>query len=383
MAGAEPRLTEGRVADALRAEFPGLRLHCVRVASAPRRSPPEVRDRLRALSDRIHGARAVAMRGEPVPHAHRVFFRHVGLDPDVQRVPAEAALVERLLRGGYESRGLPADALLIALVDTGIGVVGGRRGQGRRAAGAASRGRGRAVGGRRWRRPDRAAVRRSRRGRRTRPEHPRAAALRRAGAERPGPLHRGGAVDLRGAARVGRERPAGGVLPWWGGVPFRHGAGAACRTADGCRRPGRGRSRAPRRAVRCAPRSAASSASSARWPSARSRARGSSRCPPVARAARGCCPSASSRCCATSSPPGSPTPASLSPSAPPARRRRARCSSRCCSSRDRHRFVKIANADLGVGGCGVWHVRPRLGLIGMLMGWWQVKLSSGCPLSPA
>jgi hypothetical protein len=25
-------------------------------------------------------------------------------------------------------------------------------------------------------------------------------------------------------------------------------------------------------------------------------------------------------------------------------------------------------------------VRPRLGLIGMLMGWWQVKLSSGCPL---
>ena len=24
---------------------------------------------------------------------------------------------------------------------------------------------------------------------------------------------------------------------------------------------------------------------------------------------------------------------------------------------------------------------PRLGLIGMLMGWWQVKLSSGCPLA--
>ena len=26
-------------------------------------------------------------------------------------------------------------------------------------------------------------------------------------------------------------------------------------------------------------------------------------------------------------------------------------------------------------------VRPRLGLVGMLMGWWQVKLSSGCPLA--
>ena len=46
----------------------------------------------------------------------------------------------------------------------------------------------------------------------------------------------------------------------------------------------------------------------------------------------------------------------------------------------RHRFVRIANADLGEPGCGVWQVRPRLGLIGMLCGWWQVKLSSGCPL---
>src|SRR3954453_20683073 len=47
----------------------------------------------------------------------------------------------------------------------------------------------------------------------------------------------------------------------------------------------------------------------------------------------------------------------------------------------KHRFVRIANADLGEGGCGVWHVRPRLGLIGMLCGWWQLKLSSGCPLA--
>jgi len=46
----------------------------------------------------------------------------------------------------------------------------------------------------------------------------------------------------------------------------------------------------------------------------------------------------------------------------------------------RHRFVRVSAADVGQPGCGVWHVRPRLGLIGMLMGWWQVKLSSGCPL---
>ncbi len=49
----------------------------------------------------------------------------------------------------------------------------------------------------------------------------------------------------------------------------------------------------------------------------------------------------------------------------------------------RYRFQRISCQDLGEPGCGVWHVRPRLGLIGMLMGWWQVKLSSGCPLPRA
>jgi hypothetical protein len=46
-----------------------------------------------------------------------------------------------------------------------------------------------------------------------------------------------------------------------------------------------------------------------------------------------------------------------------------------------YRFTRISAAELGEPGCGVWHVRPRLGLIGMLAGWWQVKLSSGCPLA--
>lgn len=47
----------------------------------------------------------------------------------------------------------------------------------------------------------------------------------------------------------------------------------------------------------------------------------------------------------------------------------------------RYRFARISCADLGEPGCGAWQVRPRMGLIGMLMGWWQVKLSSGCPLA--
>jgi hypothetical protein len=47
----------------------------------------------------------------------------------------------------------------------------------------------------------------------------------------------------------------------------------------------------------------------------------------------------------------------------------------------RHRFAQVTRAELGEGRCGVWQVRPRLGLLGMLMGWWEVKLSSGCPLA--
>jgi len=44
-----------------------------------------------------------------------------------------------------------------------------------------------------------------------------------------------------------------------------------------------------------------------------------------------------------------------------------------------YKFVRVPVANLGDGHCGVWEVRPRLGLIGMLAGWWHVKLSSGCP----
>jgi hypothetical protein len=45
----------------------------------------------------------------------------------------------------------------------------------------------------------------------------------------------------------------------------------------------------------------------------------------------------------------------------------------------RYKGVRLPAADLGEHGCGAYMVRPRLGLIGMLMCWWHVKLSSGCP----
>jgi hypothetical protein len=44
-----------------------------------------------------------------------------------------------------------------------------------------------------------------------------------------------------------------------------------------------------------------------------------------------------------------------------------------------HRWVRVTNTDIGDGGCKNWHVRPRAGLLGMLMGWWRVIVSSGCP----
>jgi hypothetical protein len=47
----------------------------------------------------------------------------------------------------------------------------------------------------------------------------------------------------------------------------------------------------------------------------------------------------------------------------------------------RFKFARLHRSEVDMGGCGAYQVRPRLGIIGMLMGWWHVKLSSGCPLA--
>jgi len=46
-----------------------------------------------------------------------------------------------------------------------------------------------------------------------------------------------------------------------------------------------------------------------------------------------------------------------------------------------YKWLRVSNAQLGEPGCKHFHVRPRLGPIGLLMGWWRVKVSSGCPLA--
>ena len=110
----------GWVAPDVAAEFPELRLWSMRVEAQPGRSTPGLRERLRTLSNRFHGARAIQLRTDPIPHAYRVFYRHIGMDPDTERVPVEAAALDRLVRGAFTSRGLVEDALLVAVAETGV-----------------------------------------------------------------------------------------------------------------------------------------------------------------------------------------------------------------------------------------------------------------------
>ena len=121
----DPLIELGAVAPELAAELPGLGLAwcALVVAGDPlRRSPPALRERLRGLSDRHRGAQAIALRTRSIPSAYRVLFRHLGIEPDVDRIPVEAYMLERLQRGAYPSRGLLPDALMIATVETEVGV---------------------------------------------------------------------------------------------------------------------------------------------------------------------------------------------------------------------------------------------------------------------
>lgn len=112
----------GDVEAAVAEEFPGLALWALTVVPEKARTRRGLEERLRDLSARFHGARAVVMRQEPVPAAYRAFFRQVGLDPDTDRTPIEQAALLRLREGRFPSRDRLSDALLIALVETGVPV---------------------------------------------------------------------------------------------------------------------------------------------------------------------------------------------------------------------------------------------------------------------
>jgi DNA/RNA-binding domain of Phe-tRNA-synthetase-like protein len=79
-----------------------------------------VKKRLEELSNRFSGPQAIHLRHQSIPWAYRVFYRHIGLDPDQQPTPVEAIALERMKRGGFISRSLLDDALTIAIIESGV-----------------------------------------------------------------------------------------------------------------------------------------------------------------------------------------------------------------------------------------------------------------------
>ena len=116
----EPESASGWIDPELAEEFPGLGLRQLVVDRGSGRSPKEVKERLRVLSDRFSGAQAINMRHQPIPWAYRVFYRHIGLDPDEQRTPVEELALERMKHGGFRSQNLLDDALTIAIIESGV-----------------------------------------------------------------------------------------------------------------------------------------------------------------------------------------------------------------------------------------------------------------------
>lgn len=113
----------GWIAPDLAAEFPQLRLRTAVLEATSWKSPPGVKERLRLMSDRYTGGKAVNLRQQPIPWAYRVFFRQVGIDPDEHRTPVEALALRRMEHGSFRSENLLDDAITIATVETGVALL--------------------------------------------------------------------------------------------------------------------------------------------------------------------------------------------------------------------------------------------------------------------
>jgi DNA/RNA-binding domain of Phe-tRNA-synthetase-like protein len=116
--GAAPEA--GWVTPELREEFPGLALRYLLIERGSGRAPRRLKQRLAELSNRFSGPQAINLRHKPIPWAYRVFYRHIGLDPDQQPTPVEAVALERMKHGGFISRSLLDDALTIAIIESGV-----------------------------------------------------------------------------------------------------------------------------------------------------------------------------------------------------------------------------------------------------------------------
>jgi DNA/RNA-binding domain of Phe-tRNA-synthetase-like protein len=116
----EAAAESGWVSPELGDEFPGLALRFALIDRGSGRTPRSVKERLARLSDRFSGPQAINLRHQPIPWAYRVFYRHIGLDPDEQRTPVEAVALERIKRGGFVSQSLLDDALTIGIIESGV-----------------------------------------------------------------------------------------------------------------------------------------------------------------------------------------------------------------------------------------------------------------------
>jgi hypothetical protein len=95
---------------------------------------------------------------------------------------------------------------------------------------------------------------------------------------------------------------------------------------------------------------------------------------------RGCSTSPSSSASATSSRRRSPS-RGVRPAAPAPRTATRGCGSRRSSPIRAGTATSASRLhELGLPGCGVYRARPRFGAVGRLAGWWEITLSSGCPL---
>jgi DNA/RNA-binding domain of Phe-tRNA-synthetase-like protein len=112
----EPGWIEPQLAE----EFPGLSIATTSLGTTTGRSPEALKERLRTLSDRVAGSQAIQLRQQPIPWAYRVFFRHIGLDPDRTRTPIEQLIFERIKGGRFKSQNRVDDALTIAMVEVGV-----------------------------------------------------------------------------------------------------------------------------------------------------------------------------------------------------------------------------------------------------------------------
>lgn len=112
----------GWVGNEVADEFRGLGLVFLPANLGGREHARACRARLAGLESYFSAIVVAGIASRPITAAYRVFFRQIGLDPEVDRTPVEQICFERLLRGHFVSRGLIPDALSVATLETEVPV---------------------------------------------------------------------------------------------------------------------------------------------------------------------------------------------------------------------------------------------------------------------